>query len=232
MEFTGFSKKALEFLKSIQKNNNKEWFEAHKKEYTDLILNPSRAFVEEMGEHLMALEPTINFAAKINQSLFRIYRDTRRMGANKLPIKHRIGFIFWQGNAKRLQSSAFYMHFSPDELLVAVGMRWFEKPLLDAYREYIKEDNKREELAQILERITAKGYKVIDKGYKRYPKGFDKDMQNVELSLYKGMATTAMLDPHLIEDGAKLIDTLYNIYEDMLPLQQFMYEVSLHVKDE
>lgn len=232
MEFTGFSKKTLQFLESIRQNNNKEWFEAHKEEYKQLILNPSRAFVEEMGEHLMALEPTINFAPKINQSLFRIYRDTRRMGANKLPIKHRIGFIFWQGNAKRLQSSAFYMHFSPDELLVAVGVRWFEKPMLDAYREYIKEDDKREKLAQILESITTKGYSIIEKGYKRYPRGFDKEMQNVELSLYKGMATTKTLDPYLIEDGDKLIDTLYNIYEDMLPLQQFMYEVSLRVKDE
>ena len=232
MEFNGFSKETLPFLESIRQNNNKEWFEAHKAEYTNLILNPSRAFVQEMGEHLMALEPTINFIPKINHSLFRIYRDIRRMGANKLPIKSRIGIIFWQGNTKRLQSSAFYMHFSPDELLVAVGVRWFEKPLLDAYRAYIKDDRKRSQLAEILEKITAKGYKVIEQGYKRYPKGFDKEMQNGELSLYKGMATTAILDPHLIEDGQKLIETLYGIYEDMLPLQQFMYEVSLRVKDE
>jgi uncharacterized protein (TIGR02453 family) len=232
MEFTGFSKKALEFLESIRQNNNKEWFEAHKEEYKQLILNPSRAFVLEMGEHLMALEPTINYEPKINKSLFRIYRDTRRMGANKLPIKHRIGIIFWQGNAKRLQSSAFYMHFSPDELLVAVGVRWFEKPMLDAYREYIKDDANRAKLANILESIISKGYTTIEKGYKRYPRGFSADMENVELSLYKGIATTKTLDPHLIEDGEKLIDTLYKIYEDMLPLQQFMYEVSMRVKDE
>ncbi|MEJ2373126.1 MAG: DUF2461 domain-containing protein [Sulfurimonas sp.] len=216
----------------MRQNNNKEWFEAHKEEYKQLILNPSRAFVLEMGEHLMALEPTINYEPKINKSLFRIYRDTRRMGANKLPIKHRIGIIFWQGNAKRLQSSAFYMHFSPDELLVAVGVRWFEKPMLDAYREYIKDDANRAKLANILESITSKGYTTIEKGYKRYPRGFSADMENVELSLYKGMATTKTLDPHLIEDGEKLIDTLYKIYEDMLPLQQFMYEVSMRVKDE
>ena len=87
MEFSGFSKKTLPFLKAIKKNNNKEWFEAHRSEYEELILNPSRAFVSEMGEHLQALEPTINFSPKINKSLYRIYRDTRRMGANKAPIK-------------------------------------------------------------------------------------------------------------------------------------------------
>ena len=234
MEFKGFSKKALPFLKKIRQNNNKEWFAAHKSEYEEYILNPSRAFVVEMGEHLQALEPTINAQPKINKSLYRIYRDTRRMGANKEPIKSRIGVIFWQGNNKRMQSSCFYMHFSPEELLVATGVRWFEKPMLDAFREYIKDDAKRAELWSILESIKAKGkgYTHLEKGYKRYPRGFTKEMTHSDLSLYKGMATFKVLDPKLIVDGAKLIDTLYEIYEDMLPLQQFMYEVSLRVKED
>ena len=232
MEFRGFSPKVLPFLKAIRCNNNKVWFEAHKNEYENLILNPSRAFVIEMGEHLQALEPTINAEPKINKSLYRIYRDTRRMGANKEPIKSRIGVIFWQGSGKRMQSSSFYMHFSPEELYVAVGVRWFEKPMLDAFREYIKDDAKRQELADILNKIKGMGknYTHLEKGYKRYPKGFDKDMPNADLSLYKGMATYKILDPHLIEDGEALITTLFEIYEDMLPLQQFMYEVSLRIK--
>lgn len=234
MEFKGFPETALSFLNEIKKNNNKEWFSAHKFEYESSILNPSRTFVVEMGEHLQALVPTINAEPKINKSLYRIYRDTRRMGANKMPIKERIGVIFWQGNSKRMQSSCFYMHFSPEELMVAVGVRWFEKPMLDAYREYIKSDEKRAELASILENIKGlnKGYTHLEKGYKRYPKGFDEDMSNADLSLYKGMATFKTLKPKLITNGKKLIDTLYEIYEDMLPLQQFMYEVSLRVKEE
>jgi uncharacterized protein (TIGR02453 family) len=232
MEFKGFDKAALAFLESIRKNNNKEWFEAHKEKYQKLILEPSRAFVEEMGDHLMALEPRITYEPKINKSLFRIYRDIRRMGADKRPIKHRIGFIFWQGSRKRLQSSGFYMHFSPDELFVAVGIRWFEKPLLDAYRGYIQDDDKRAELQNILDNICASGYKIIDKGYKRLPRGFDAQMSNVELALYKGMATYAVLDPQLITNGDELINKLYEIYEDMLPLQQFMYDVTLHVKED
>jgi uncharacterized protein (TIGR02453 family) len=234
LEFTGFHKETLGFLKKIRQNNNKEWFVAHKSQYEQYILNPSRAFVIEMGEHLQALVPTINAEPKINKSLYRIYRDTRRMGANKMPIKERIGVIFWQGNNKRMQSSCFYMHFSPEELMVAVGVRWFEKPMLDAFREYIKSDEKRAELASILENIKGlnKGYTHLEKGYKRYPRGFNAQMQHADLSLYKGMATFKTLDPKLIVDGEKLIDTLYEIYEDMLPLQEFMYKVSLRVVDE
>jgi len=234
VEFQGFSKETLPFLAAIRKNNNKEWFTLHKKQYETLILEPSRAFVEEFGEHLQALEPTINFSPKINKSLFRIYRDSRRPNAIAMPIKERIGIIFWQGSGKRMQSSSFYLHFSPGELYVAAGVRWFEKPMLDAFRETIKDDAKRAELWNILTDIKAmgKGYTHLEKGYKRYPKGFHVEMEHADLALYKGMATYKVLNPHLIEDGEKLIDTLYEIYEDMLPLQQFMYEVSLRVKKE
>ena len=232
MEFKGFSKKTLPFLESIRQNNDKEWFESHRDSYEKHILEPSRAFVEEFGEHLQALEPTINFSPKINKSLFRIYRDTRRMGAIKVPLKHRIGVIFWQGSGSRMQTSSFYLHFSPDELFVAVGVRWFEKPMLDAYREYIKDDKRREELDKLLKKLDSKGYKTIEKGYKRYPRGFNADMSSAELSLYKGMATYKILDPKLIEDGEKFIDTLYSIYEEMLELQQVVYEISLRVKED
>ncbi len=65
MEFKGFSEKTLPFLESIRQNNDKEWFEAHRDEYEKYILEPSRVFVEEFGEHLQALEPTINFSPKM-----------------------------------------------------------------------------------------------------------------------------------------------------------------------
>lgn len=111
-------------------------------------------------------------------------------------------------------------------------IHWFEKPMLDAYRNYIKDESKRVELDGILASIRAKGYTHLEKGYKRYPRDFNADMPSADLSLYKGMATFKILDPHLIENGKELIDTLYKIYEDMLALQQYMYEVSLRVKED
>jgi len=231
VEFNGF-KKALEFLESIRKNNSKEYFEAHRDEYEQYILNPSKAFVVEMGEHLMALEPTVDAEPKINKSLFKMYRDIRRMGENKEPMKSKIGIIFPQGgwSGCRLQKSSFYLHFSPDELFVAVGVRWFNKPMLDAYREYIGDEKRRVALDETLKKINALGYSIMGREYKKYPKGFTPQMKSVDLSLHKGMATYKILEPEIIEEGDKLIDTLYKIYEDMLPLQQIMYEVSLRAK--
>ena len=58
--FSHFPSGTLCFLNELEANNTKTWFEQNKQRYYDLILEPSRAFVEEMGEHLMALEPTLS----------------------------------------------------------------------------------------------------------------------------------------------------------------------------
>jgi len=231
VEFKGFSKELIPFLKEIRDNNNKEWFLTQKSRYEKLILNPSRDFIVEMGEHLMAIEPTINAIPKINASLFRIYKDIRRnKTALSDPIKTRVGYIFWQGRGKRLQSSSFYLHYGIDELFVAVGIRWFEKEILDIYRAYIKDEAHRKKLASIIQELENKGYKVLEASMKRYPKGFTKEMSHVELSLYKEMAAYKKYDSHLIEEGEKLIETLYKDYEAMAELQKWVYEMSISGK--
>ncbi len=229
MSFVHYPKESIPFLKSIQKNNNKEWFEAHKEEYTQYILEPSRAFVEEMGEHLQALVPTINAIPKINHSLFRIYRDTR-FSKDKTPIKSKIGVIFWQGKHIRMQSSCFYLHFSPKELLVASGIRTFDPDLLAAYRDYIKVDQHREELHAILERLKEQGYVIEEPYYKRLPRGFDKAMSHAYLARMKSVAVYYTTKASTIS-CKQFIPELYRHYEQFLPLQQWLYAMTLTKKE-
>jgi len=222
---TFFSPKSLDFLRDIRNNNNKVWFENHRDDYETLILNPSRAFVTEMGEHLQALVPTITAVPKINASLFRIFRDVR-LSKDKTPLKSRIGIVFWQGTGKRLQSASFYLHFSPDELLVASGIRGFSKDSLSGYRQYIKDDRHADALKTIMIALKEKGYSFPKPHYKRYPRGFDKDMPQADLSLYANMFAYKSLAPEMIYHK-DIIDILYAIYEDLLPLHQWIYAMSL-----
>ena len=225
MSFVHYPKESLSFLKSVQKNNNKEWFESHRDEYIQYILEPSRAFVEEMGEHLQALVPTINAIPKINQSLFRIYRDVR-FSKDKTPIKSKIGVIFWQGNHIRMQSSCFYLHFSPQELLLASGIRTFDPDLLAAYRDYIKIDTHREALHNILETLKSEGYIIEAPGYKRLPKGFEKTMNLEYLARMKAVAVYHTLPATTISKKS-FIPELFKHYERFLPLQEWLYEMTL-----
>ena len=230
MTFSHYPKESIPFLKAIQKNNNKEWFEAHRDDYISYILEPSRAFVEEMGEYLQALVPTINAIPKINQSLFRIYRDVR-FSKDKTPIKSKIGVIFWQGTHIRMQSSCFYLHFSPQELLIASGIRTFDPDLLAAYREYIKVDVNRETLDAILTELKEKGYRIEVPGYKRLPKGFDKEISLEYLTRMKAVAVFHSLPASTISKKGFIFE-LFKHYEQFLPLQQWLYEMTLTKKDE
>jgi len=224
MVFNGFDKKALTFISQIKKNNNLAWFELHKEEYERLIREPSRDFVEEMGEHLQALVPTINAVPKVSGSLFRIYRDVR-FSKDKTPIKERIGLIFWQGRGKRMQSSSFYLHFDDKSIFFAVGIRGFSPEMRACYREYILDDTKREALHLIYENLAKKGYKIAPQKYKRMPKAFEKKLHNY-LALMDGAFSYVESNALELLQSEAIIHKAYEIYEDMFELQQWVYQMT------
>ena len=222
--FLGFPKEVLTFLSDIIIHNSKEWLDAHKAEYEKYILSPNKAYVEEMGEHLQILVPHIHAIPKINKSLFRIYRDAR---FHKLdPIKERIGIIFWQGDTHRMQSSSFYMHYDPFEVFVATGIRRFKPPLLSTYREYIKNDTKRENLHHILKDLKNKGYSIPEPQFKRYPEGLNKEDKYAYLYLYRAIYAYISFPPDETFHSEAIIERNFKIYEDMFDLHQWVYELT------
>jgi len=226
MHFQGFPKEGLEFIDEIIANNSKEWFEANRDRYEQVILSPNKAFVEEMGEHLQILVPTIHAIPQTNKSLFRIYRDARLHPSE--PIKTRIGIIFWQGAGHRMQSSSFYMHYESHEIFVAAGIRNFKPPLLATYRATIRNEERRRELHAILKRLTAKGYRIPEPHYKRYPADFDKSDPDAYLALYRALYAYTTFKPDMTFHSEKIIDKCFRIYEEMFDLQQWVYEMTLH----
>lgn len=227
--FKGFSQKGLVFLRELQENNTKEWFEVHKHLYTQHILEPNRAFVVEMGEHLQALVPTINALPKVNGSLYRIYRDTR-FARDKAPLKTHTGVIFWQGSAKRTQSASFYLRATPQEYVIGAGIREFGKELLNTYREYIKDEKKAESLQKILDACRQKGYKIAEPSFKRLPKGFEKSYPYPELALMRGIFANKKFTPDRVFFSEAIVDRCFGIYEELLALHQWLYEMTLQLK--
>ena len=65
----------LKFLKDLKKNNNKPWFEAHRKEYEAAKIDFA-AFIQAVIEKHSKSDPTIkSLVAK--DCMFRINRDVR-----------------------------------------------------------------------------------------------------------------------------------------------------------
>ena len=226
MHFNGFPKKGLSFLNKIIVNNSKEWLDANREEYEQVIVSPNKIYVEDMGEHLQILVPTINAIPKTNKSLFRIYRDAR-FHLND-PIKTRIGIIFWQGAGHRMQSAAFYMHYDPKEIFVATGIRNFKPTLLSTYREYIQNEERRTELHSILENLKEKGYKLPEAKYKRMPRECDKEDKYSYLYLMGAIFAYTTFVPDETFHSEAIIDRNFKVYEEMLALHQWVYELTLH----
>ena len=223
--FKGFTKEGIDFLKELKDNNSKEWFLNHRYIWERSILEPNKAFVKDMGETLQILVPTINALPKVGGSLFRIYRDTR-FSKDKTPMKSKIGLLFWQGKNHRMQSSSFYMHYDENEYFVAAGIRNFKPPLLKIYREYIQDEKKREELDQILQDLIFKGYLLPKLKYKRLPRGFKKDDKHAYLALYGAIFAYRIFPIDDIFFSEELIDRVFDIYQNMSKLQQWVYEMS------
>ena len=226
MQFQGFNKKSIEFLKNLKQNNSKIWFEANRSEWEEHIKNRSVDFVNEMGQHLQILVPTIHFKPKVAGSLFRIYRDIR-FSKDKTPMKSKIGLLFWQGRGHRMQSSSFYMHFDEDEYFIATGIRNFKPPLLHTYRQYIKDEKNRTKLHNIIEKLIAKGYLIGEPKFKRMPRDFDKNEKHSYLALFGAIFAYQQFPIDETFLSQNLIHKAFKIYQDMQSLQTWLYQMTL-----
>ena len=70
--FQGFPKEGITFLKNLKRNNNRDWFQEHKKLYKTSLEEPAKAFLEEMSDVLESLSGN-----PMTGKIFRIYRDVR-----------------------------------------------------------------------------------------------------------------------------------------------------------
>jgi len=226
MRFNGFSKKGIEFLKELEHNNTKVWFEDNRHIWQQYINEPNIDFIEDMGETLQILVPTIKAQAKVSGSLFKIYRDVR-FSKDKTPMKSKIGLLFWQGLGHRIQSSSFYMHYDKDEYFIASGIRNFKPELLKTYREYIKVEKHRVELHNIIEDLKEKDYMFPEPKFKRLPQGFPKDCKYGYLSLYGAMFSYKSYQIDDIFFSQEILDHAFKIYDDMNKLQNWVYEMTL-----
>ncbi|MFZ0450049.1 MAG: DUF2461 domain-containing protein [Desulfatiglandaceae bacterium] len=219
--FQGFSKEMITFFEGLKKNNKKEWFDAHRKEYEHFVMDPARAFVFDMGEKIRTIVPGIQAIPKVNQSLFRINRDTR-FSKDKSPYKTNLGIWFWEGNRKRMECSGFYFHFGQGKLMLGTGMHVFSPELLKAYREAVVHKIHGKRLAKVVSEVSGKGYLIGMKHYKRVPRGLDAAHERSEFLLHNGL--TAMKELEIPREffSDAIIDHAFSSFRDMSPIHEWL----------
>ncbi len=117
--FPGFPKEALQFLRGIEKNNNKQWFDKKKEEYENSVKGPMLALVEAINAEMVNYAP--NYITEPKKAVFRIHRDVR-FAKDKTPYKTNIAAGWQRQNLNKNESASFYMHLSAKELFVGAGI--------------------------------------------------------------------------------------------------------------
>ena len=171
-EFDHFSSSLFSFLKDLEANNNRDWFNARKDKYEDKIRTPALEFVRSMEDPLLNISP--HFMAsdkKSGGSLLRIYRDLR-FGKDKRPYKNNVGIQFKHEDGKDIHAPGYYLHLANDGCFLGLGMWGPATKVLFKIRTRIVEDPKAYNKI-----INAKAFKdtfeLKGTSLKRAPKGFD-----------------------------------------------------------
>ena len=224
--FTGFPGEIVKFYKNLKKNNDKNWFNQHRADYDNYVIEPARQFVSEMGKCLSEIAPYINADPRINKSIFKIHRDVR-FSKDKTPFKTNLGIWFWEGSGPRMECSGFYLQMQPDKLMLGAGIYMFSKNLLKLYRDAVVHKKLGPELANAIKRIEKNGtYGIGGSYYKRTPRGYDPDHKNAGLLLYNGLyvgSETGIPDEFFTPD---IIGYCMEKYKEMLPLHKWLLELT------
>ena len=84
----------LKFLRALDRNNDSQWFEAHKDDYEGEVREPALAFIRKMERHVHRISPHLTAKpTKVGGSLMRVHRDVR-FSKDKRPYMTNVGIQF------------------------------------------------------------------------------------------------------------------------------------------
>ena len=207
----------LQFLRNLEKNNNREWFNEYKTLYQEAQQDVI-SFVEKLIEEMADFDEEMG-KLEAKKSVFRIYRDTR-FSKDKTPYKTNFGAGLGMGKGNKV--SGYYLHIEPGKSFLAGGVYKPEPSVLKTIRQEISAFG--DEFLEILERDEFRNYfrglSVEDK-LKKVPQGFEKDDKMAEfLKLKHYIVTHPVSDEQLLNENAA--KEFAKIYKAMKPLNDFL----------
>ena len=127
MSFAGLPPGFFTFLGELVKHNNRDWFQENKARFEDEVQGPALELVEAVGERMPKVSRHIVVEAKkAGGSLLRIYRDVR-FSKDKSPYQTYIAAQFRHAKGKGISAPGFYVHLSPGDSFLGVGI-WHPEP--------------------------------------------------------------------------------------------------------
>jgi uncharacterized protein (TIGR02453 family) len=159
--FRGWPPEAIEFLRELEANNDRDWFKANRARYDEYVVAPTAA----LGEALADLG---------RPHTFRPWNDTRFHQAP--PIKEHVGLaVGYEG------AGGYYVELSLDGLLVAAGLHNPAPDQVDRYRRALDAGPKAAALTKAIGAATKAGLELNEPDLSRGPRGYPPDHPRIDL---------------------------------------------------
>lgn len=230
--FTGFPEEGLHFLQSLEKNNNRDWFQKYKQLYLDQVVAPAQSFVVSMGEKLQEISPGIRYDTRTNGqgSMGRIYRDIR-FSKDKSPYNTHVWFGFWEGPGKKMEAPGYGIGFDREGWGIHGGHHMFSKSMLETYREAVDDDTMGPELEKAVGPLQkGGGYEIGEAKYKRVPRGYDPDHPRAHWLKYSALwAYKNFKEPEILQKP-ELVDRAFEVAQELAPLHRWLVRVDERVR--
>ena len=222
----GFTSEALTFLRSLRRNNRRDWFTAQRERYETVVRRPLMELVEEMDARFARFAPEM--VGDPRRSVFRIHRDVR-FSADKSPYKTHAACWFFHrdagkgvGGTNPHGGAGFYFHIEPGASIVAAGLWMPPAESLRRVRQALAEDHAGF-LKTVRARAVARRFGALsdEAVLRRVPRGFDPDHPAAEWLRYRSFTVSRELSPDELLSPA-LADTLERDYRMLLPFVRWL----------
>ena len=216
-----FSPEFFKFLRSLARNNNREWFQKNKRRYENFVLTPSLRFIKDAGDELRAVSPYLVADPRpFGGSLFRIYRDIR-FSKDKSPYKTNVAMEFWHRRGGKKSYTGLYLHLAPGQSFAGAGIWHPDSPTLNRVRKAIVSR------AEAWRQVKENGLKIEGESLKRPPAGFDpghpfvEDLKMKDITSGVRFSNAQVTGPRFMEDfieAGKKLDPLNRFLAEALGL--------------
>jgi uncharacterized protein (TIGR02453 family) len=212
------AKETLTFLKDLDRNNDREWFQANKKHFDaaqDNVTALTGYLIGGIGKfdaEVAALDP--------KTCVFRIYRDIR-FSKDKRPYKTNLGMYIAPGGRKSMRPG-YYIHIQPGQCFIAGGKHMPDGSECLKIRTAIANNT-----AEFLKIVGKKSFvdqfgELHGDKLKSAPKGFDPGHKAIEyLKLKEFMAFQELHDDKHVT-SEEFPKTLVKLAKEMYPLVAFL----------
>lgn len=225
------TKRILDFLRAVGRNNNRPWFLEHKDEYSAI-----RADFEDGVASAIARISEFDTSVKhitVKDATYRFYRDTR-FSKDKSPYKTHLG-AYIAAHGKKSLHGGYYIHLEPGHCLLAVGNYWLPTNILTSCRNEIMANT-----AQWLAAVRNEQFLSIfgepgegswdsPRGFglenlKTAPSGFPRDYEHLAYLRMKDYCCWKAV-PDDFFDGTQWLEAMADIFKTAKPMMDFMNSV-------